>query len=56
MEKDLSSRFFVWSGVCRSRGVVGAAQAEGPVGRLRGQTDIRGLPPQDPGFVAARCL
>ena len=25
-------------------------------GRLRGQTDIRGLRPQDPVFVAARCL
>jgi len=25
-------------------------------GRLRGQTDIRGLVPQDPVFVAARCL
>jgi len=42
--------------VGRGRGACGAARAEGPVWSTAGQTDIRGLSPQDPVFVAARCL
>ena len=45
MEEPLSSEIVVvwWLGGWRCRGAVGAARAEGPVCRLRGQTHIRGL-------------
>src|SRR5438034_14338 len=49
---DMEERFVRW----RVWGAVGAARAEGPVWSSAGQTDIRGLVPQDPVCVAARCL
>ena len=68
MLTSVCERCTIWRWVCQGASsptdvfgaggaLAGRHERKVQSGRLRGQTDIRGLwLPQDPGFVAARCL